>query len=161
YSYVECTSACVQALRAARSSVATRWSVPIDRAVRRARRFLLRNQRPDGSFEGSWGVCFTYGTWFGVSGLLAAGMFPRDRAVREACSFLRGKQRKDGGWGEHGDSCRERRYVDAPDALVAQTSWALSTLVRAEDEDKDAQARAVEHLIGRQLHDGSWAREPM
>lgn len=23
-------------------------------------------QRPDGSWYGSWGICFTYGTWFGI-----------------------------------------------------------------------------------------------
>ncbi len=49
---------------------------------------------------GSWGVCFTYGTWFGVEGLIAAGAKPNDPAIQKACQFLVSKQRADGGWGE-------------------------------------------------------------
>lgn len=30
-------------------------------------------QRPDGSWYGSWGVCFTYGAWFGCEALAAVG----------------------------------------------------------------------------------------
>ena len=64
YSYVECTSACLQALVSARAHFG---DLPGTQAsIERGGRFLLRNQRPDGSFEGSWGVCFTYGTWFAV-----------------------------------------------------------------------------------------------
>lgn len=33
----------------------------------------LTPQRRDGSWYGSWACCFTYGTWFGVEGLVAAG----------------------------------------------------------------------------------------
>ena len=40
-------------------------------------RFMLSIQRADGSWEGMWGVGFTYGTWFGVEGLLDAGLAPR------------------------------------------------------------------------------------
>ena len=72
-SYVECTSACVQALAA--------WSAfaPEDRAwlrgpIRRGEQFIRKVQRPDGSWEGSWGVCFSYGAWFGTAGLVAAGL---------------------------------------------------------------------------------------
>ena len=40
------------------------------------RHFILKTdhccsiQRPDGSWYGSWGVCFTYGTWFGIEALM-------------------------------------------------------------------------------------------
>lgn len=160
YSYVECTSACIQALVRVRGRF-TELDRAIDSAVRRGARFLRAEQRRDGSFEGSWGVCFTYGTWFGVSGLLAAGAGGYDPAVRRACEFLLEKQRACGGWGEHGDSCRERRYIQAEQASVVQTAWALSTLVRARHDSPADQARAARFLVSAQAPDGGWRREPL
>jgi squalene/oxidosqualene cyclase-like protein len=160
YSYVECTSASLQALAKARGAHSTDDDA-IDGAIARGTRFLRKAQRADGSFEGSWAVCFTYGTWFGVTGLLSAGARNDDDAIRRACTFLLGRQRADGSWGEHGDSCREHRYVEADRGSVAQTSWALSTLVRAGDPRREAQERAVRWLVERQRDDGAWSREPM
>ncbi|RDJ93856.1 hypothetical protein B4Q13_19005, partial [Lacticaseibacillus rhamnosus] len=53
---------------------------------------MRRAQRPDGSFEGSWAVCFTYGTWFAMSAFEALGIGPSDPAVQRAMQFLLGKQ---------------------------------------------------------------------
>ena len=72
-SCVECTSACIQALAMFAATHAEFDHAPLQQAIRRGTRFLLAQQRDDGSWEGSWGVCFTYGSWFGVWGLLAAG----------------------------------------------------------------------------------------
>lgn len=44
----------------------------VSRALQLGRDYVLSIQRPDGSWYGSWGVCFTYGTWFGVEALAAA-----------------------------------------------------------------------------------------
>ena len=41
-------------------------------------------QRPDGSWYGSWGVCFTYGTWFGIEGLIGAGEDMFSPAIKKA-----------------------------------------------------------------------------
>jgi lanosterol synthase len=161
YSYVECTSACLQALVRARNRFGWDLAEGVDLAVSAGSQFLRKKQLPDGSFEGSWGVCFTYGTWFGVSGLLTAGASHADRAITRACELLLSKQRPDGGWGEDGTSCRERRWIEAPEPLVAQTAWALSTLCRARHPSADAQKRAAELLMSRQEPDGSWKREPM
>jgi squalene/oxidosqualene cyclase-like protein len=159
YSYVECTSACLQALARAKARFGS--GRRLERALARGARFLRRRQRPDGGFEGSWGVCFTYGTWFGVSGLLASGAPPHDSSIRRACAFLLGKQRPDGGWGEHGDSCRERRYVQASEGTVVQTAWALSTLVRARHPQHGARRKAVRFLCRRQMANGGWPVEPL
>jgi squalene/oxidosqualene cyclase-like protein len=161
YSYVECTSACLQALVAAGQRFGETFGRSIRTAVRRGARFLRKAQRTNGSFEGSWGVCFTYGTWFGVSGLLASGASRSDPAVERACAFLLEKQRDDGAWGEHGDSCRERRYVPARAGSATQTAWALSTLSRARHPSASEQARAAEFLMSTQSPDGSWPEEPM
>ncbi len=34
-------------------------------ALKRGQRFTEKQQRADGSWYGSWGVCFTYAAWFG------------------------------------------------------------------------------------------------
>lgn len=159
YSHVECTSAVIQALAAARRRFPGRFDPAIDRATERAVAFLRKHQRPDGSWEGGWGVCFTYGTWFGVSGLLAAGVPESDPAIRSAVRFLLEHQRPDGAWGERPESCSERRYVPHEDGQVVMTSWALLTLVRAGCEDRAAMRRAADFLVRRQASDGSWPRE--
>ena len=158
YSYVECTSACLQALARAQESFGRDDAVAA--AIERGQRFIRSKQTADGGFEGSWGVCFTYGTWFAVTGLLAAGAGPDDPAIQRACRYLLVHQRRDGGFGEAGDSCREHRWLDAPSTAV-QTAWVLSTLARAGHPDADAQGRAVRFLVEKQEADGSWAREPL
>jgi len=58
---------------------------------------------------GSWGVCSTYGTWFGVTALACRGATAQnDKALHKACSFLLSKQRLDGGWGESYLSCQDK-----------------------------------------------------
>lgn len=158
-SFVECTSACVQALVKAKRRFPGEFD--LDGPIARGVQFLRAAQREDGSFEGSWAVCFTYGTWFGVSALLAAGVSAADPSVRRAVEFLLRKQRADGSWSEHGDTCRERKWIEGQDGHAAQTSWALSTLVRAKCTNTEALERAARWLCERQASDGSWPREPL
>lgn len=65
YSYVELTSACVTALTAFQERHPAHRTDEVSRACREGKAYLLREQRPDGSWYGSWGVCFTYAAWFG------------------------------------------------------------------------------------------------
>lgn len=61
----------------------------------------MKAQRPDGSWFGSWAVCFTYAMMFALESLHLAGQScENSEPVRRACNFLLGKQREDGGWGE-------------------------------------------------------------
>jgi squalene/oxidosqualene cyclase-like protein len=159
YSYVECTGACLRALLKAKARFPGEFE--LDQPIARGLDFIRRAQRVDGSFEGSWAVCFTYGTWFGVSALRAAGVAASDPAVQRAVAFLLGKQRLDGSWSEAGDTCRERRWLEGTDGQVAQTAWALMALVRANCTDEGAMERAAAFLISRQAADGSWPREPL
>ena len=73
YSYVECSMASLSALYAFRAAYPCHRRGEVDRAIRRGRSFIKSIQRPDGSWYGSWGCCFTYGTWFGVEGLVLSG----------------------------------------------------------------------------------------
>ena len=159
HSYVECTSSCLQALAKAQQRFGP--DARIEEALRRGAAFIQKKQRADGSFEGSWAVCFTYGTWFSVLGLLAAGVPTSSNAIRRAVAFLLSKQRSDGSWSEHFSSARHRRWLDAECGHVAQTSWALMSLLLGECTDKEAMRKAARFLVEKQEADGSWAREMM
>ena len=164
YPYVECTSACIQAL-SAYAGAPTTLSGPTRRAISRSvatgQHFLLRSQRTDGSWEGSWGVCFTYGTWFAVSGLIATGIPPSHRSIQLAVNFLLGKQRADGGWSETIESCRRREYVEGAESHAVMTSWALLSLVAAGKGSSEAVRRGAAWLRARQAPDGRWPQEPI
>jgi squalene/oxidosqualene cyclase-like protein len=160
YSYVECTSACMQALHAYRERFgASSSSERIRTAIGRGRRFLESSQRVDGSWEGSWGVCFTYGTWFGVLGLKAAGAADESRELMRACEFLRSHQRSDGSWGESAESCVRRHYVPSQHGQAVMTAWATLALIAAGQGQSLAVRRAVEFLSQRQKPDGSFPAE--
>jgi lanosterol synthase len=74
---------------------------PHSRARRRAIEYIHRVQRPDGSWFGSWAICFTYATMFALESLSLAGETCDNSAdVRRACDFLLARQMNDGGWGE-------------------------------------------------------------
>jgi 2,3-oxidosqualene cyclase len=162
YSYVECTSACVQALAA---YLATHPALSLGRTrmllgtIARGRDFILRAQREDGGWEGSWGVCFSYGTWFGTWGLRAAGVEVEHPALRRAAGFLRTHQLADGGWGETIESCRQRRWVNAEGGQAVMTSWALLALQASGEGRGPAARRGVAFLRARQQVDGRWPAE--
>jgi squalene/oxidosqualene cyclase-like protein len=162
YSYVECTSACVQALAAylfATPAVREARRRVLLGAIARGRDFILRVQREDGGWEGSWGVCFSYGTWFGTWGLRAAGVEAEHPALRRATGFLRSHQLPDGGWGETIESCRQRKWVNAESGQAVMTSWALLALHASGAGHGAAARRGVAFLRARQQVDGRWPAE--
>ncbi|HET7543061.1 MAG TPA: terpene cyclase/mutase family protein [Polyangiaceae bacterium] len=159
YSYVECTSACMQALAAYRRQFGHAYAEPIESALARGRRFLESVQRVDGSFEGSWGVCFTYGTWFGVLGLKAAGVPDGAAELEKACAFLRAHQRADGSWGESPESCVRRHYVPTEAGQAVMTAWATLALIAAGQGQSSAVSRGADFLRKRQRADGSFPPE--
>lgn len=65
YPCVECTSACMTALWSFQQHFPEHAAAAIAKALHAGRAYVERVQRSDGSWYGSWGVCFTYGTWFG------------------------------------------------------------------------------------------------
>jgi cycloartenol synthase len=119
YSYVECSSAAMTALCAFRKVDPMYRSQDIQHAMHRGLAYVKRIQRPDGSWYGSWGVCFTYGMFFGCKVLRAAGMTVANCAhQRRAVAFLKSVQRPDGGWGESYLSCQDKRYSHLDGVLI-------------------------------------------
>ncbi len=159
YSYPECTASVVAALQKLRPRAAPELQPRIVSALRGARRYLLKTQRVDGSWYGSWGICFTYGTWFGVHGLRTVGVGPAHPAMRYAADFLLSTQLADGGWGETMDSCRQGRYCSSQSGLPVQTAWSILALLDAGYGAHVQINRAVQFLLDRQDAHGTWTQD--
>lgn len=159
YSYVECSSACMQALAAFCVEYPNYKKSEIRQALARGQAFLLSQQRADGSFEGSWGVCFTYGTWFAVAGLRAAKVPTSHPALVRAAAFLESKQRADGGWGESLKNCITRSYDPDTESQVVMTSWAIMALIGCGRARSPAVTRGITFLNARRSDDGTYADE--
>jgi squalene-hopene/tetraprenyl-beta-curcumene cyclase len=124
-------------------------------AVRRGVEFLVRNQEPDGSWYGRWGVAYIYGTCFALRGLAASGESDREAHVLRAGEWLRSNQNADGGWGESCASYDRAGYVAAA-STPSQTAWAILGLIAGGDADSLSVRHGIEYLLETQRPDGSW-----
>ncbi|RMG98149.1 MAG: 2,3-oxidosqualene cyclase [Deltaproteobacteria bacterium] len=166
YSYTECTGSCVRGLATARRHLKALMPPSLaertDTAIAKGRAFIEGAQGDAGGWPGFWGINYTYGTMFALSGLLAAGVDRTNPRVRAAVRFLLDHQREDGGWGESYLGMLDGRDVplaaDEP-SLVVQTAWALLSLLAAAPEERTAIDRGVAYLLERVGPDGVYPRE--
>jgi lanosterol synthase len=99
--------------------------------MRKGIAWLRKEQRTDGSWPGFWGIHYTYGTLFGITGLLASGPNRSDEAIERACRWLVEARLADGGWGESWHGLLAGRSVPHDSSQVNMTSWELMALLRA------------------------------
>ena len=129
-------------------------------AMARAIEFLRRDQRPEGSWYGRWGMNYIYGTWSALCALNAAHV-PHDAPeIRKATNWLISIQNSDGGWGEDGTSYKlDYRGHEAAPSTASQTAWALLGLMAAGEIDHPAVERGISYLLRTQGRDGFWSEQ--
>uniref|UniRef100_A0A452VNG3 Terpene cyclase/mutase family member n=1 Tax=Ursus maritimus TaxID=29073 RepID=A0A452VNG3_URSMA len=160
YTYVECTSAVMQALKLFRECFPDHRAEEIRETLKQGLEFCRQKHS---WVCGSWGVCFTYGTWFGLEAFACMGQTYRSgavcAAVSQACDFLLSRQMADGGWGEDFESCEQRRYVQSATSQIHNTCWALMGLMAVRHPCIEALERGVRCLLRKQLPNGDWPQE--
>ncbi|KAJ6828150.1 cycloartenol synthase 2-like [Iris pallida] len=164
HSYVECTSSVLQALGAFKKLYPGHRRKEVSQAIARAVQAIENMQEPDGSWYGLWGICFTYGTWFGVRGLISGGKsYNNSTCIRKACDFLLSKQLASGGWGESYLSSQNKVYtnLEGDRSHVVNTGWAMLALIDAGQADRDTKPleRAARALINMQMVDGEFPQQ--
>lgn len=101
YEYPECTTAVVTAISLFHKHWPDHRGKEIEAFVARAVKWVKTAQLPDGSWYGSWGICFTYASMFALESLSGIGdVYGTSESSRRGCDFLISKQRQDGGWSE-------------------------------------------------------------
>lgn len=160
YDYPECTTAVVTALALFQEHDPTYRKEDIAKTMQGAVKYIRDAQRVDGSWYGSWGICFTYAGMFALESLASVGeTYATSPRVQRACKFLLDKQKPDGGWGESYKSCETGVYTHHENSQVVQTCWALIGLMNAEYQDQAPLKKGIELLMSRQLPHGGWAQE--
>ena len=118
--------------------------------------WLDREQEPDGSWYGRWGVNHVYGTWSVLTALQAAGVPPEDPRVMRAAAWLKRHQNEDGGWGEDCRSYVDSAWIGRGESSASQTAWALIALHAAGEAGSGAARRGLDWLQSTQLPEGTW-----
>jgi squalene-hopene/tetraprenyl-beta-curcumene cyclase len=127
--------------------------------VRRAMRFLRKDQTPEGAWYGRWGVNYIYGTWAVLTGLRALGEDCSQEYIQRAIRWLQHCQNTDGGWGESCHSYADPHTKGRGPSTPSQTAWAAMALIESGKAREPAVERALRFLVDQQRTDGTWAEE--
>ncbi|OZJ01405.1 hypothetical protein BZG36_05638, partial [Bifiguratus adelaidae] len=160
HSYPECTTAVLLGLSSFKMTFPDYRRAEIEEVSRKAVQYIRKKQRPDGSWFGSWAICFTYAALFSLDSLASVGdTYETCEHSRRGCDFLISKQQADGGWGELYKSCETGVYCQHPQSQVVQTAWACLALMSAKYPHKEPIKRGIELIMNRQQANGEWLQE--
>jgi squalene-hopene/tetraprenyl-beta-curcumene cyclase len=127
-----------------------------DKRVKKAIKFILSEQEPDGSWFGRWGVNYIYGTMLVLRGLQAMGVDHHEPYVQQGAEWLRMVQNSDGGWGETCGSYDDPATRGMGPSTPSQTAWAIMGLLAAGDTRSESVQRGIFYLLETQRPDGHW-----
>lgn len=119
-------------------------------------RYVVRNQRPDGTFERSWSRNATNAVFRAVLALNGMDAYGQERAARSraagrALAHLAATQHADGGWG----------HAEAEPSDPISTAYAVIALASGRPLRHGAPLdRALAYLIARQRPDGGYRSRP-
>lgn len=119
--------------------------------IKRGVRWLYKHQEDNGSWYGRWGICYIYGSWAALTGLLAVGESTRNPFIIKAVDWLLAIQHDDGGFGESCVSDHLKTFISLPYSTLSQTAWALDALTAVFGKPNEPMERACSCLI-RQLN---------
>lgn len=127
-----------------------------DPPISAALEFIRREQEPEGSWFGRWGVNHIYGTSAVLTCLRAIGEQMSGDYVLRASDWLAGRQNEDGGWGESPVSYLDASLRGVGDSTASQTAWAITGLQAADaTRYRNSIARGVSFLLSKQ-EGGTW-----
>ncbi|RAO71695.1 uncharacterized protein BHQ10_007707 [Talaromyces amestolkiae] len=160
YDHVECTTASITALSLFSRFYPDYRVDEIKVAKHKAVEYIKRTQKPDGSWYGNWGICYTYAALFALESLSSIGeTYNKSEYSRRGCEFLLSKQKEDGGWGESYLSSELHVYTQHEMSQVVQTAWVCLALMEAEYPDPEPIRRGIKLLMSRQQANGEWLQE--
>ena len=125
-------------------------------AVKKAIKFVRKEQEPDGSWFGRWGVNYIYGTALVLRGLEAIGMDLHEPCIQQGAEWLRMVQNAGRRMGRDCGLLRRSDCAGQGDSTPSQTAWAILGLLAADDTRSDSVARGIAYLMRTQRKDGSW-----
>lgn len=123
--------------------------------VKRALRWLLKQQDTDGSWHARWGGRL-YGTAQVLFALKEAGFGSKHPATAAAMEWIYQHQNEDGGWGEDIPSTFDATRRAAGESTVVQTAWCVIAAYTVGMVDAKRINAAIEYLIKNQQEDGGW-----
>jgi len=123
-------------------------NLPRDHSVlKQGIEWLVKDQKKDGSWYGRWGICYIYGTWAAVTGLLAAGVPSSHPSIQKALHWLASIQNRDGGWGESCHSDTVNTYVPLQASTLTDTAWVLDALIAASSKPTPEIKKGMAFLV--------------